>query len=171
MKTAPRISLFLAVLLGFASPGFGQGSMSRFTASAQSPFGPNKSPASPSTNGFTISAQRDFDRSIAITVSSATRFWFQDASRPSESLVAAGRYANATLWAQASRATPVLAFGANSQPLNTHGSLVMLRNREYGPANTISRLDAALSQYDENQLASWIQSNIRFANVDPVPVP
>jgi hypothetical protein len=169
MKTAPRISLFLAVLLGFASPGIGQGSMSCFTVSAQSPFGRNKSPASPSTNGFTISAHRDFDRSVAITVSSATRFWFLDATAPGESLVAAGRYGNATLWAQASRAAPVLALIGNSQPLNTRGSLVMTRNREYGPVNTISRLDAALSQYDESQLASWIQSNIRFANVDPVP--
>src|SRR6266540_794507 len=170
MKTALRISLFLTVLLGFASPGFGQGSMSRFTASARSNFGPNKSSASPSTNGFTISAQRDFDRSVAITVSSATRFWFLDATAPSESLVAAGRYENATLWAQATRATPGLAFSANSQPLNTPGSLVMIRTREYGPANTISRRDGALSQYDESQLASWIQSNIRFANVDLVPV-
>ncbi len=169
MKTAPRISLFLAALFAFASPGFGQGSMSRFTPSAQSLFGPNKSPASPSTNGFTISAHRDFDRSVAVTVSSATRFWFLDASAPRESLVAAGRYENATLWAQASRATPSLAFGGNIQPLNTHGGLAMIRHREYGPANTISRLDAALSQYDESQLASWIQSNIRFANVDPVP--
>jgi hypothetical protein len=53
--------------------------------------------------------------------------------------------------------------------LSTPGSLVLIGKREYGPANTISRPDAALSQYDEGDLASWIQSNIRFANVDPVP--
>lgn len=169
MKTALRISLLLAILVGLAWPGLGQGSMSRFTASAKSNVWGGKALTAPSTNGFTISAQREFDRSVAITVSSATRFWFLDASAPKESLIAASRYQNATLWAQVSGANPTLALAGNSQFSNPHSSLVKTRNLEYNPDNTASRVDAGLAQYDEKQLDDWIQRNIRFANFDPVP--
>jgi hypothetical protein len=169
MKTALRISLFLAITVGLAWPGLGQGSMSRYTAAARPSVWGGKSLTTPSTHGFTISAQRDSDRSVAITVSSATRFWFLDASAPRQSLVAAGRYQNAALWAQASQTIPTLAFAGNNQSFNPQSSLKNSRNLGYNPDNSASRVDAGLSQYDEKQLDTWIQRNIRFANVDLVP--
>jgi len=169
MKTALRICLLLVVILGYGSPGFGQGSMSRFSTSAQGAIGRGKSLACSSTNGFTISAQRDFDRSVAITVSSATRYWFLDASAPSESLVAASRYENATLWAQATPASRGLAFAGNSRTLHNPSGALTVMAREYRPGTTIHPIDAGYSHYDEGQLGAWIQSHIRFANIDPVP--
>ncbi len=168
MKTALRISLVLAAVFGFASPGFGQGSMTRFATSAQNPFGRSKSLSSPSTNGFTISAQRHFDDCVAITVSSATRYWFLDFSAPSESLVAAGRYENATLWAQAASAKPGPAFAGNGRTLHNPGGVMTVMAREYSPGYGINRVDADYSHSDEGQLSDWIQRNIRNANVSPV---
>ncbi len=169
MKTALRISLVLGAVFAFASPGFGQGSMTRFTASAQSPFGRTKSLSSPSTNGFTISARRHFDDSVAITVSSATRYWFLDLSAPSESLVAAGRYENATLWAQVASAKPGPAFAGNGPTLHNPGGVMTVMAREYNPAYAINRVNAGYSHDDEDQLPAWIRSNVRFARVEPVP--
>ena len=167
MKTAPGISLLLATLLGFASPAFGQGSMSRFTSAAQNTVGRDKAISAPPTKGFTISAQRDFDHSVAITVSSATRYWFQEFSAPSEVLVATGRYENATLWAQATPVSHGLAFAGNGRnPRYLSGSITVMA-REYSPGYPNNRVGAGDSPNDETQLAAWIQSNIRFANADP----
>jgi hypothetical protein len=169
MNTALRISLVLAALPGFASAGFGQGSMSRFTTPEQIASRPGKSISSPSTNGFTISAQRHFDNCVDMTVCSATRYWFQDISAPSESLVAAGRFENATLWAQASPAKPGPAFPGNGRTLQIPGGAMTVMAREYRPGYAINRVDGGYSHYDEGQLAVWIQKNVRFARVDPVP--
>ena len=169
LKSALRISLLLAAIHGFALPGFGQGSMSRFTTPAQMASGRGKSLSSPSTHGFTISAQRHFDHCVAMTVSSATRYWFLDASAPSESLVAASRYENATLWAQATPASRGLAFAGNSRTLHNPSGALTVMAREYRPGTTIHPIDAGYSHYDEGQLGAWIQSHIRFANIDPVP--
>ena len=169
MKTEFRISLFVAAFLGLAAQGFGQGSMTRYTASARNALGPGKSFVSPSTNGFTISAQRRFDQSVAITVSSATRFWFLDPTGTSDAMVAGGRYENTSLWAQASPAGPVLAFAGNGQSLNAHSHQFSLRNLEYSAVQTIPQLDNYSAQYDEGQLTAWIQNSIRFVKVDPVP--
>ena len=169
MKTALRISLLFATLVGFASPGLGQGSMSRFTVSAHDNIGRDKPLASPSTNGFTISAQREFDRGVAITHSSATRYWFLDSATPGDVLVASSRYERPTLWAQALPVKSEIALAASGRSLNRHGELFYGRNIENGLVSTSSRFDAGLSLYDDGQLASWIQSNVRFVRVDPVP--
>ncbi len=169
MKTALRINLLLATLLGFALPGLGQGSLSRFTTVAPNTLVRGKSFVASSTNGFTISAQRDFDYSVAISVTTATRYWFQDSPRQSEVLVAAGRYENATLWAQATPVNPRLAFAATGRSPDTHAVTFAARNMDYRQGNTITGFDAAISHYDESQTPVWLQGNIRFANVNPVP--
>jgi hypothetical protein len=169
MKTALRISLLFGALMGYASPGLGQGSMSQFTASARDKLG--KPLASPSTNGFTLSAQREFDRGVAITFSTATRYWFPDSATPGEVLVASSRYERPTLWAQALPDRSEIAIAASGRSLNGHGGLFYARNIENGLVGTSSRFDARVSLYDDGQLADWIQSNIRFARVDPVPRP
>jgi len=104
-----------------------------------------------------------------MTVSSATRYWFLDFSAPRESLVAAGRYENAALWAQTSPARPGVVFAGNGRTLHNLSGSITVMAREYSPGYAINRADAGYSHYEEGQLAAWIQSNIRFANVNPVP--
>ena len=169
MKTEFCISLIAAAFLGLAAPGFSQGSMSRYTASAQNTLGRGKTLSSPSTKGFTISAQRRFDQSVVLTVSSATRFWFRDPSGTTDSMVSAGRYENTSLWAKASPARPVLVFADNGRPLNARGGQFSLRSLECSTVHPIPRFDPDSAQYDESQLAAWIQSNIRFVKVNPAP--
>ena len=169
MKSALRISLLLAAVFGFVSAGLGQGSMSRYTTPAPNTYGRVKPPASPSTNGFTISAQRHFDNCVAMTVNSATRYWFHDLSAPSESLIAAGRYANATLWAQNSASKPGIVFANANRIVNANSGLLNARRIEFSLGGSMPPSDTSFSRYDEGQLAAWIQSNLRFARVDPVP--
>jgi len=169
MKTEVRIGLIVAVLLGTAAQGFGQGSMSRYATSARNTLGPGKSSSSPSTNGFTIGAQRHLDQKVAITVSSATRFWFLDPIGTSDAVVAEGRYGNTSLWAQRSPAGPVLAIGGNDRSLNASSRQFSLRNLEYNAGQAIPQFDPDSTLYGEGQAAAWMQSNIRFVKVDPVP--
>lgn len=168
MKTALHASLFLVALIGFEWAGYGQGSMTRFTGSAQSAIGRTKSLGA-STNGFTISAQRDFDRSVALTFTAATRYWFQETVAPRDALVTGSRYENATLWAQATPANSGLFLAANVRSPGTADGLPNARRIENSPESPSYRFDAGVSLYDEGQLDVWIQSNIRFATVDPVP--
>ena len=169
MRTALCSSFLLVGLLGSAWPVSGQGSMSRFTTTARTTIGWGKSPIASSTNGFTISAQRDFDYKVAIAVSSATRYWFQDCPRQSEILCATVRYENATLWAQATPLSPGLAFAAACRSPDTRAVAIAARTIEYREGSTINRFDAASPQDDDSQTPVWLQSNVRFANVNPVP--
>jgi|GEM_PF-5297421 hypothetical protein len=166
MNSAPRISLLLTLLLGFAWPGLGQGSLACYTTSAQDMVGRGRALASSSTNGFTISAHREFDRNLAITVSAATRYWFLDSSASSEAQLASNPYRHSTPWAQASSRNLGGALVVAARSPNAHG--VLSGTRSFSSAGYAgSQFETAVSLYDEGQLAAWVQKNVRFAKVDP----
>jgi hypothetical protein len=111
MKTKVRIGLVLAAVFGLSIPGFGQGSMFFFTSSPQSIIGQGETFTASSTNGFTISAQRNVDNGVSVIISSETRYWFR-APRPSPSVNITMRRSGLTR----PRSAPACCFPAKADP-------------------------------------------------------
>ena len=171
MKTAKRISLILAALVGFAVTGLSQGSTLFSFSSPQSWIGQGESFTAAATNGFAITALRNVDNGVSLSISDGTRYWFLDFAAPGDAPLAAGQYNNATRWPFQDPGSPGMNFAGNGRTDNTLIGYFNVLTVEYGPGNTINRFDADFLQYDEGQPSAWNQGSIRFDGFAPVPEP
>jgi hypothetical protein len=171
MKTVKRISLVLAALLGMAVTGMGQGSTFFFFSSPQSWIGQGESFTAAATNGFAITAQRNADNGVSLSITDGTRSWFLDFAAPGDAPLTVAQYNNATIWPLQSPTSPGMNFSGNGRTDTTLIGYFNVLNVEYGPGNTINHFDADFLQYDEGQPAAWNQGSIRFDGFAPVPEP
>lgn len=171
MKTSIRLSLVLAGILSLLNSGFGQGSTFFFTSSPQSVIGQGETFTASTTNGFTITAQRNINNGVSLVISSETRYWFLDFAAPGDAPIAVGRHDNATLWPYQSPSSPGLLFSGEGRSVSSLSGSFNVLAIDYGPGNTINRFDADFLQYDEGVLAQSNEGRIRFDGLNPVPEP
>ena len=119
MKTSIRLSLVLAGILSLLNSGFGQGSTFFFTSSPQSIIGQGETFTASTTNGFTITAQRNINNGVSLVISSETRYWFLDFAAPGDAPIAVGLHDNATLWPYQSPSSPGLLFSGEGRSVSS----------------------------------------------------
>jgi hypothetical protein len=171
MKSTLRISLVLSLFLNFAGSALGQGTMFFFTSTPQSTIGQGETVTASSTNGFTITAERNSHNGVSIVIVSETRYWFLDFAAPGDAPLVVGQYNNATLWPNPSGGSPMMSFSGEGRVNATSitGNFNVLAI-DYGPGNVINRFDADFLQNDGGDPAQANQGMIRF-DINPVPEP
>ena len=170
MKLTVRRSLILAIFMSLTGSMSGQGSMFYFTSTPQSTIGQGETFTASSTNGFTITAERNSHNGVSIVIVSETRYWFLDFAAPGDAPLASGQYNNVTLWPTSSGGSPMMSFSGEGRNVTSISGSFNVLAIDYGPGNGINRFDADFTQYDGGDLAQANQGMFRF-DFSPVPEP
>jgi hypothetical protein len=168
MRPQFRTALVLATFLGSVLSGLGQGSMFYFTSTPQSIIGQGETFTASSTNGFTISAERNVNNGVSLIISSETRYWFLDFAAAGSVQLTSGTYNNPSVVPTPS--TPGLLFSGEGRSVSTIGGYFNIITVDYGPGNTINQFEANFVQYDEGDINQANSGTIRFG-LTPVPEP